>query len=347
MKRINALDNLKGILCLMVLIYHIIYIFSPSVSSSPFRVTGIKLFDIYEIFFSTWVMCMFFVISGISTRFFLNKKSSFMLIKSRTFKILMPFIGCIFCFNWIYGLVLFKLYRISLQNLPLFMKYIIYCFFDLGPLWFCISLIIITLIFILFLKITKIKTIKFDNFSSKAMFFILIPFLMHFISICEVTGIYRIGMYGLMFFLGYYVFSDSEIISTLKRRTFELEILSIIVTVIFILVNYGENYCDLAFLQKLSVNMYSWLIICTVLSFSLNNLNFSNKFTEFFKKNSLYIYLIHYPLLLLVVYFVLKFKFKIEFYYILTSFILALILLLLIYLKDIVYKLLNRLTVKK
>ena len=75
-KRKHYLDNIRWITLCFVIIYHIFYIFNSSGVVSNIGVTGIKELDSICVFIYPWIMCLLFVVSGVSTNYSLKIKTN-------------------------------------------------------------------------------------------------------------------------------------------------------------------------------------------------------------------------------------------------------------------------------
>ena len=74
-ERRHYLDNIRWITLCFVIIYHVFYIFNSSGVVSNIGVTGIKELDSICVFIYPWIMCLLFVVSGVSTKYSLNNKT--------------------------------------------------------------------------------------------------------------------------------------------------------------------------------------------------------------------------------------------------------------------------------
>ena len=191
-KRLDYLDNIRWITVVLVIIYHIIYLFNNSGVISNIGVKGIQIMDTFLIFVYPWFMCLLFIVSGISCNYSLRKRSNKEFIKDRAKRILLPSVLGIFIYGWISG----------------FIKYFIYSLMGIGPLWFCHVLFIGSLLIVLIRKIDKKE--KINNLCKKINLLILFILVLlvwgsSFILNTPLITVYRFGIYLFMMLLGYYV----------------------------------------------------------------------------------------------------------------------------------------------
>ena len=89
-KRLDYLDNIRWITVLIVIVYHLFYSFNCSGVINNIGIRGIPYFDAFLSFVYPWFMCLLFVVSGVSARYALTKRSSKEFIKDRAKRILLP-----------------------------------------------------------------------------------------------------------------------------------------------------------------------------------------------------------------------------------------------------------------
>ena len=87
----------------VVILFHVFYIFNSSDVISNIGVKGIKELDAICVFTYPWIMCLMFVVSGVSTKYSLKNRSNKEFIKDRVKRILVPSIVGIFVYGWISG----------------------------------------------------------------------------------------------------------------------------------------------------------------------------------------------------------------------------------------------------
>ena len=102
-ERKHYLDNIRWITLCVVILYHVFYIFNSSGVISNINAPGIKAFDSICVFTYPWIMCLLFVVSGVSARYSLNNRTNKEFIKDRAKRILIPSIVGIFTYGWISG----------------------------------------------------------------------------------------------------------------------------------------------------------------------------------------------------------------------------------------------------
>lgn len=304
MKRKNYLDNIRWITVLLVIIYHIIYIYNCSGVITNMNVQGIPIFDAFDIFLYPWFMCLLFVVSGMSTKYSLEKRTNKEFIKDRVKRILVPSIAGMFIYGWICGVVT-NYYSDIFQGaeIPNLVKYLIYCLIGTGPLWYCHVLFIASILIVIIRKIDKKDKISklFDN----VKIWILIPLFFlawgsSMILNAPMITVYRFGIYLFMFLLGYYIFANEKIQEKLEKYSIGLILISLVIGIIYVFTYYGQNYTTDQVLQNWFTNLYLWIAIISILTFGKKYMSFTNDFTKYMNKNNFSFYVLHYEVVLLL-----------------------------------------------
>lgn len=304
--RKHYLDNIRWITLCFVIFYHVFYIFNSSGVISNIGVTGIKELDCVCVFIYPWIMCLLFVVSGVATKYSLNKKTNKEFIRDRAKRILVPSLIGIFAYGWVNGWMTSYYNDIFAGNgnmIPTPIKYIIFSLIGIGPLWYAHVLFVASLFIILIRKIDKNK--KLDSLLSKINLPILFTLFLlvwgsSFVLNTPVITVYRWGIYLLMFLFGYYIFSNDEIIEKLKKVSLPLGIITLITGILLTVINYGTNFGSDEFLTNLFTNIYIWLVILSAFGLSSRYLNFENKFTAYMTKNNFSFYVLHYTIQLVI-----------------------------------------------
>lgn len=257
---------------------------------------------------SSWFMPILFVIAGISARYSLEKRSSKEFVKERVSKVLIPFISGLILlvpFQTLYARKYFYNYKGTIIDN---FKYFFTNFSDLngydgmftvGHLWFLLYLFVIALISLLIIKKIPFDKIekKVDKMNILSIILIFIP-LFIFYNIGNFGG-KSIGKFILLYLLGYYLFTDSFIDKLLKYKNMILSFF-IISELILVLGYYYHGFYD-----DLFVNFVGWMGICSSMIIGKLFLNKENKVTNYFKKASFPIYILHQTILVIIGYYAL------------------------------------------
>ncbi len=109
-----------------------------------------------------------------------------------------------------------------------------------------------------------------------------------------VIVVYRFGIYGAGFFIGYFVLSHDEVMDRLEKRWVIFSALAVISCIVFVVMYLGQSYPDHVVLDTLMCNVYAWLGTLGVLAFMKKWGNFENPFSKWMCRKSwgLYIFLL-------------------------------------------------------
>lgn len=332
-KRLDYLDNIKWITVLLVIVYHLFYSFNCCGVVNNIGIRGIPYFDGFLCYVYPWFMCLMFVVSGISARYALAKKTSKQFLKDRAKRILLPSITGIFVLGWITGWVTSQHTDMFSGNgaaVPGPIKYLIYCFAGIGPLWYCHVLFVGYLLIVLLKAVDRKKIL--EKLGAKVNIFVLLLFFLPVwgsaqILIVPVVSVYRLGIYLFMMLLGYYVFSNKRLIASIAENSIALIIIAAVSGALFVIRYYGTNYTADAVLKDPFTNGYLWVTVIAVIGFASRFLNKSNRFTKYMTKNNFNYYVLHYPLLVVIAHFETKLlKIPMAFDYVIIAAALALVL---------------------
>lgn len=297
--RKNYLDNLRWVMVVLVVIYHVIYIYN---SVQPFGVVGpfrdVQYQDAYQYIVYPWFMAVLFVVSGVSSRLYLENHTQKEFVNSRTLKLLVPSTIGLFAFAWIqgyYNMQISKSYE-TMTNVPAPVKYIILSVSGSGVLWFVQVLWIFSMLLILVRKIDKDR---FYNLCSKTNIVILLAmtiplYLFAQILNTPVVTVYRFGIYGFAFFAGYFVFSHEEVVDRLSKWAIPLAAAAVVLGAVYTVGYFGENYAMEPVVNNVCACVYCWIAILALFACFKKWGDGTSAFAEFMKKKSWGLYIFHY-----------------------------------------------------
>jgi hypothetical protein len=108
--RKHYLDNIRWGTVLVVLVYHVFYLYNTV--GVPFPIAqdaGLRTFDIFPYIVYPWFMVILFLIAGISARYALQKRTNREFLKDKVTKLLVPSTLGLFVYHWISGFINLKL----------------------------------------------------------------------------------------------------------------------------------------------------------------------------------------------------------------------------------------------
>lgn len=306
--RKTYIDNIRWITVVLVVIYHVIFMYNgveTSLTVGPFFKNQPQ--DIFQYIVYPWFMLLLFVVSGMSSRFYLNNHTTKEFAKSRTRKLLVPSTIGLFFFHWItgyYGNVMKGGYE-WLEGLPGIVKYLFYVVSGQGVLWYIQLLWFFSMILLL---VRKIEKNRLDNICSKTNVIVLILFTALIYLSAQVLNVpyvvvYRLGIYGVGFFLGYFIFSHDEVMERLEKWWLPLSIVAVALCAIFTVMYRGQNYAGHEVLDTIMCNAFAWIAVLAILAFMKKFGGFENRFSKWMSSKSWGLYIFHYTFISICAYY--------------------------------------------
>ena len=301
--RKHYLDNIRWVTVVIVVIYHVFYMYNAEgVSGGLRKITNLQVqyYDAFQYLVYPWFMPLLFIVSGISARLNLEQHTNKEFIKSRSLKLLVPSTIGLFFFQFIQGYVSMSLgggiVGLKEAGVPGPVIYMIMLASGSGVLWYMHLLWIYSLVLVLIRKIEKGKLLEAG---AKTPLWLIPLFYFPIWGAAQILNIpvppvYRIGFYFVFFLLGYYVFSNDEVIEKIKKLAIPLFVIALGLSVTFVILYFGQNYADKpinrGFLFSLSAYAGSLAMLSGFARFG----DFSNRFTEWMSRHSFGLYVFHY-----------------------------------------------------
>lgn len=307
--RKHYLDNLRTIMILFLFPVHTFMIWNNY--GTKFYIWGEenKLLSSLIVIVNPWFMALLFVIAGMCARYSLEKRSVKEFEKERFSKLLIPFISGILLLvpiQTLYARKFFFYYKGTiLENYKYFFTHITDlsgydgCF-TLGHLWFILFLFLISLVSLLMIKNVPFKKVssKFEKVNILGIVLLFIPvWLMYYLGN---FGGFSIGKYFTLYLLGYYGFSNDKFVSKIMENKKTILILFALFQIILVIVYYNFSYYG-----DLLVNIVGWLGVLSCIVIGKLFLNKENIVTNYLKKASFPIYILHQTILIVIAYYTL------------------------------------------
>lgn len=300
------LDNIRWITVLLVMVYHVFYIFNAvGVLGGVGSFHIVQYQDGFLYFVYPWFMVLLFLIAGISARYALEKIPAKEFIRKRTWKLLAPSTLGLFTYQWILGYYNIKIGG-GLAYIPDFMVYPISAVSGTGPLWFVQILWLYSLLLLLIRKIDQ-KDLLWE-LGKKCNYILLFLFALFIWAGAQVLNMpvvttYRFGIYMVAFLLGYFVFSHDHIQEKVEKICLPMLIVSISMGILYTASYFGKNYADADVLQSLFTNVYAWFMILAILGCARKWLDGQNRFSAYMTRASYGFYILHYTFVLIPCYY--------------------------------------------
>lgn len=302
--RQHYLDNLRWATVLLVLAYHVCYLFNGvgilgNIPGAP----NLIACDWFAAAVYPWFMVLLFLVVGMSSRFALEKRTPKEFLKERTAKLLVPSTLGLLVVHWITGYLNIKLGG-GLEYIPTFLIYPISALSGTGPLWFAQMLWLFSFIPALVKKLDRGDQLW--TWCGRCSVWVWIPagFLLLWtasqVGNLPVLTMYRFGIYLVAFLLGYFVFSHGEMTDALTKAAVPLVCLALAAGAGFLLRYGGTNYTAPACLQSYLTNLYAWLAVLALLGLFRRWFDRTNAVCTYLTGVSFGLYVLHYPVFMCV-----------------------------------------------
>lgn len=304
--RKHWVDNVRWTTVMTVVLYHVITIFNSSrVFGSMGYFNRVQYQDAFMPLVYPWFMILLYVVSGISTRYALDKYSHKEFISSRTTKLLVPSTLGILLFQWLQGY--FNVLAASgfdsiPKNTPaaaqIITKYVLSVSFGIGPLWFIHLLWLFSLLIVMIRKIDKNDKLYSLSSKTNTVLVIAAGYLLILgssqILNAPLLEVYRFGVYFMAFLIGYFFLSADRIQDDLTKLAIPLGIAAAALGVSYTIFYFGQNCTDLSVLRTVFTNVYAWTAVIAVIGCGKRFFDKENKFTRYMSRISWGIYTLHY-----------------------------------------------------
>lgn len=298
------LDNIKWVVIILVLVNHVLSIFSSNGSLMSYNTKGIAAMDTIGYFIYPWFMPVLFVIAGISARYSLQHRTTREFRKERVWKLLIPFLTYFFLIGPFAGELAFKVndYDTVFAAVPSFIIPMIKLLNGMGPSWFLLQLFILSYVLLLIRKLDKKEKLFWfgKQCNLKMLLLFYFPVLLA-AQILYVAFTFRNGLYLLLFLLGYYMFSEEKVQGLLEKWCVFFLIAGFITGLLQCYVSFGKSYQEVV--NHWLVMLYTWLMILGVMGCAKRWLNQNNKLTRYMSKRSFGLYLFHYVPMVYIAYY--------------------------------------------
>ena len=299
--RKHYLDNLRSLTIILVMIYHAFYIFNGVGLPTGLNVeVGFLPFDAFCTAVYPWFMVLLFCIAGMTARYSINKRGRKLFIQERFRKLIIPSTLGLLVFQWITGYFNI-LVGGGLDEMTKFLIYPISALSGIGPLWFGQTVFIFSLLLLMLNRLNNSK--KVNDFCEKIPSAIIIAlgilvFLGAQVLNVPIISVYRFGIYGVAYFIGYFFFHFDSVMERVEKILPITIPLSLIFCGIYMWLYMGDNYASDAVLKSIITNLYAWFATLAILGAGKRWLNIKNAVFDLFNGMSFGLYVLHYSVLI-------------------------------------------------
>ena len=299
MERKKYMDNIRWITVALVVVYHVIFIFNGTGTLGgvgplcPVQYQDAVLYLLYP-----WFMLLLFVVSGMCARFYLGPHTHKEFIRERTVKLLVPSTLGVVVFGWILGYFNMKIGGAfdSMGAVPKPVLFVIMCLSGTGPLWYIQLLWVFSLLLTVFRRVEKdrLSTLCARTTLPVLLALTVVIYGAAQIGNVPVVVVYRFGIYGAGYLLGYLVFAHDEVMTRLEKAWLPLTAAALILGAVFTAVFWGQSYAGHEVLDTPLCNVFAWIAVLAVLAFMKKWGGFDNAFARWMTRKSWGLYLFHY-----------------------------------------------------
>jgi peptidoglycan/LPS O-acetylase OafA/YrhL len=245
-------------------------------------------------------MVLLFVVSGMSSRYYLEKHTEKEFIRSRTRKLLVPGTIGVIVLGWIQGyynmLISNAFETFDITAIPKPVAFLILVLSGIGVLWFVQMLWIFSLLLVLVRKIEKDRLYDVCK-KCGIIVLLLLGILVYFadqVLNTPVITVYRFGIYGIAYFIGYFVLSHEEVADRLTKFWLPVGVIALATGIAYTVLYFGENYAVEPFVNNVLACAYGWLMTLAIIAFMKVHGDSTNAFTRWMHKKSWGLYIFHY-----------------------------------------------------
>lgn len=313
-KRQYDMDWIKVLATAVVFFYHCSMFFNPfpwHVKNNAIDTRGILVFSL---FVGSWIMPIFFAVSGISTFYALRKRGVGQFVQERLTRLGVPLLFGIFILSppqvYIERITHHQFKGSFLGFLP---HYFDGLYLDIGGtgnfsfvglhLWYLFVLLIFSfLTLLLFIKVKRKN--KFGT-----VHFIAMPALLFLAGFIHTIGLggWDILFYLLIFIYGYYFFSSEGFKDALHKSIKLHTVMALCTTVFYILwfmkgMPSPGSFSDVLFYAVHVLN--GWSLLMCIFYLADKFLSKSNRFLKYGSEAAMPFYVLHQPILVMVGYWI-------------------------------------------
>ncbi len=299
--RKHWLDNIRWATVVVVVLYHVFYMYNAEgIVGVVGKITGldVQYYDLFQYAVYPWIMPILFIVSGIASRLYLERHTDREFVKSRTTKLLVPVTVGLVAFQFIQGYINASIGGALERNpdIPLAAKAAIVIMSGIGVLWYIQLLWLFSLLLVLIRKLEKDRLWKRCAGANAAAFVLLAVPVWGAAQLLNtpIIVVYRCGLYFFVFLLGYFVFSNDEVIERLKKRFFLFLPIALVLCAAFCWRFFGQIYADVPVNRSPLYTSFAWFACLAIFGGFARFLDIDNAFTRWMSARSWGLYVFHY-----------------------------------------------------
>ena len=294
------LDNIRWMTILLVVLYHVVYMYNGIVTDGvigPFRDSQLQDSLLYLLY--PWFMLILFLVAGMCSRYYLESHTIREFVGTRTRKLLVPSTIGIFAAGWIQGyfsMAISNAFATIPDTVPAFGLYLIMSLSGTGVLWFIQLLWLFSMLLALVRKFEKGKLYALtEKAGIMAAIILTVPvYLAGQVLNLPVIVVFRFGIYGFAFFLGYFLFAHEETVDRIGRYRIPLFLCALVLGGFYLFRHYGDNYAAMPVVGSIPAVCFGWITALAILGGMKAWGDKPFALTGFMAKRSFGLYVFHY-----------------------------------------------------
>lgn len=322
MERKIYVDNIRWITVLLVVLYHIFYMFNAEgVFGGIGSFADVQYQDALCYVLYPWFMLLLFVVAGMSSRWALERQEDKLgsrkaahrqFIRSRTLKLLVPSTIGMLVFHWMTGWlnVMTSPGAAEVAGLPGVIRYFVFVISGFGPLWFIQDLWLFSLLLVVIRLIDKkdrLYTVcgKLGEMNAITVTVALMALAALVWLVAQPTApvsldkpqngllnLYRPLFYFTGYLIGYFVLAHDDVVEKLSSQWAALLLFAVTCAIVFVVNYFGKDYT--AVLTHRDTNIFAWFGVLAFLACGRRWLNKTSAFGTYMTRCSFGIYILHY-----------------------------------------------------
>ena len=294
----SYLDNTRTGVVLLVVLYHVFYMFNAVTPGVVGPVGGPAWLDAVEYLLYPWFMVILFLVSGICARYYLAAHTGKEFFRARTRKLLVPSTIGVLLLGWAQGYINMQLSHIFdalPTQIPPVVLYLIECLSGIGVLWTAQVLWVCALVLLAVRKVEKGCLARLGVGAGIAVLVLLgVPVWFSAQVLTAVIPVYRFGIYIFVFLLGYFVFCHEEVMARLQQYALPLLAAALVLGIAYTVRSFGQNYAMEPNVNSPLAIAYGWLMCLAVLGCMKRYADRPIPFLSFWHRRSFGLYVFHY-----------------------------------------------------
>lgn len=298
--RKHYVDNIRWMTVVLVVFYHAIYMYNGVAAAGvigPFAEVQYQDGLLYLLY--PWFMVILFIVSGMSSRYYLEKHTIREFLGSRTRKLLVPSTLGLLAFQWIQGYFSMEIshaFEYMPDEMPGVVLYLIMCLSGTGVLWYIQMLWVFSIVLAVIRRFEKGRLYEICSKVSPVILLLLGILVWGAAQVgnTPVIAVYRFGIYGVCFLLGYFVFAHDEVVVRLSKGWHVLAVAAAALGIAYVCYYFGENYAVEPVVNSPFSILYGWVAILAIFAGVKKWCDRTSKLAAVMAKKSFGLYVFHY-----------------------------------------------------